>query len=405
MESSNTAGQTFRGASMLASALFLAQFACAFPLRLLPILAVFAFVDAGISPSLVGIFASVSAAGALTGSIAVIWLQPALGSVRALQLAVLMAGLSALCMSGASPGWFLLGSFLAGLADGPTPSLGSAELQRSAPTRLRTSFFSVKMLGGAAGGLTAGVVFPLVAQVDTWRHACWVSAMVALSVVFHIAMTARHWPQPSGTVRLADPATSRYSLGAIRTVWQLPSARRLALLGAVMSVVQGVWYAYYVTYLVEELGQSLVYAGMMMSLSLLGVILSRIVLSLVADAIGNGGRILGWTCLCAAVPWIGILMVGPASVAVMVPLLSVLFGATLGAWIGLQHAELAGSMPPELILPAAGLMTFLMFLGLAASGILFATLLRLTHSYDAGFVALALICLAVGACQINRTAR
>lgn len=390
-------------ASVVASSLLLAQFSTAFPLRLLPLLAPLAFATAGATSADIGFYTAAAAAGALCGSLALVRLQRSFGAIGVLRLSMAVAAIAALCMAGATPWLFLLGSFLAGLSDGPTPAAGTAELHRATPQRLRTSFFSIKMLGGAAGGMIAGVLFPAAAARWSWISACWIAAAVALAVLLYISATSRFWPAEPPVAH--QPSACSKRTVAYREVLANSEARQLAWLGLVMSVVQGVWYGYYVLYLVEELGLSITHAGAMLSVGLFGLLASRMLLGVLAYATGRGDRILGWVCVVSALPWIALMLLTPDSVDRFIPAISAGFGATLGAWVGLQHAEIAYRMPSGLILPAASLVSFLMFLGLAVSGVLFAILLKLTGNYGIGFASLSVLSFGVGAQQLFRSYR
>ena len=384
----------------MASGLFLVQFSAAFPLRLLPIVAPTAFVAAGMNPASVGYFASIAALGALVGAVALPWLQARIGTLATLALCMAGAALAAISIRGGTFILFALGSFLAGLADGPTPAAGSAELQRAAPARYRTRLFSFKMLGGPLGGMSAGLLFPLAVSYYSWQAACWLASGVAVLTIVYFLATHRSWrispnAQPAAT-------TSRLTLQGLKDVLSSPQTRRLAVVGVVMAFVQGAWYAYFVTFLVTEVGVSLTFAGAMLSIALIGLVLSRVLLSILADVLGRGDIILAFLCLATALPWLALLRLDPASTPFQIIIVSIMFGATVGGWVGLQHAELARIMPNALILTAASLMAFLMFLGLTLSGVVFALALDVSGGYGFGFVSLAIMSALAGVFQLLR---
>ena len=383
-----------RQAVFLTSGMFLAQYAAAFPLRLLPILAPVVSGVAGFSEALVGYLAATVSIGALTGSLFVGRLEARFTAVGTLQLTMLLSALAALCMTQPSVWAFFLGCFLAGLADGPTPAAGSADLQRCAPDGLRSTLFSAKMLGGSLGGMSAGLAFPYVAGRWGWEFGPWLAAGVALGVLCYLSMTATVWPRPAPHI-----APRR---GWKFAVPKLPYARRLAAIGAIMSVTQGVWFAYYVSFLVRELGHSVAFAGAMVSVSLFSVVMSRVGLALLADVTGQGQRILALVCLSAGLPWLGLCITTPQTPQTLIVALSVLFGATVGGWVGLQHAELARTTPNENLADATGFATTLMFLGLALSGVIFSSVITVTRGFVAGFAGLAALSLITGGYQLAK---
>jgi predicted MFS family arabinose efflux permease len=376
-----------------------AQAATAFPLRLMPLLAPLLLAQAGAPLSAVGYLSSVAMLGAMVGSLATGVLCARLGSLRCLQLAMGVATASALLHG--IPNWvaFAAASLLAGLADGVTPAAGNSLLQRAADLREQQRLFAIKMIGAPLGGLAVGLVLPRVASDSSTWHAPLVAATVTATAGLLLAASGVRWPddrpgkgRPSGAARTAGTG--------IMLLARLGHLRRIAALGFFLAFSQGVWYAYFVVFLVTEGGVTLVRAGTLMSVALAAGILMRLTLGWAAHRLARPDRLLGAVCLGSAVPWIA-LAVSDASDGVWVGVMMALaFGATLGGWLGVQQAEIARSTPPEYVDRVSGAAAFLMFLALTLSGVCFALLTEALNGSRPGFLILGIAAALVGALSL-----
>lgn len=383
----------------LAAGMFLGQFAAAFPLRLLPLMLP-AFAHAStVDPAMIGYFASTASAGALTGSLFAARLEARLTPPGALAAVMALSAVAAVTMVHASTATFFLGSFLAGLADGPTPAIGSVALQSAAPTRMRGTLFSAKMLGGGVGGMSAGLLFPLAAMAGTWIAPVALAAVVPLVCILFVGATWRAWPVHAPAT---DEATDgpRIRSMPFAAVLRLPHARRLAWTGGLMAVSQGAWYGFFPSFLIADLGRSVVLAGALMATAAAGIVVSRIVLGALADAFRSGSRLYAAVCAGSCLPWTALALTTPDVPDGALFAIAVLFGTTVGSWVGLQHAELARATPREDFAGAATVVTFVMFAGLTASGVIVTLAAAAAGGLAPCFLGLAVVGLAVGAYQL-----
>jgi len=389
------------GATVPTMAMFLAQFATAFPMRILPMLAPLMMASTGIEANAIGYFSTVAAAGAMSSALLSAHLVDRYGSPRTLQIALLVGAVATIFLAQSQPLLLFFGSFMAGLADGPTPSTGNADLQRSASLHLRNTLFSIKMLGGPLGGMAASLLLPAVALHAGWGASAMMAGAVALCVCAVIFLSENYWPVVQ-QARTSDLGTTAPVAQALRILGQTSYARRLIFAGGVLAISQGAWYAYYMTYLVQELSRSLVFSGAMISIALVSVVIARLFLAWVADISGKGQTIFSLLCLSAGLPWIALAFSTPTTPDVLIMALSVLFGVCQGGWLGLQHAEFARTTSSADIAEVSGTATFVMFAGLAASGALFAGLAHLTGGYHIGFAALSCMTLLLGGYLLSR---
>ena len=389
------------------AAMFGTQFAAAFPLRILPVLAPLATAEAGIAESAIGYLATLAAGGSMIAAFVTGRLVARFGTVATLQAAMCL-GVAAAAFQSLPLAWaFAAGSILAGFSDGPTPIGGNDALQQTAPERSRNLLFSIKMLGGPLGGLAAGLALPQVASFGTWRAGPALAAGVPFAMLLFILATSRRWPAPQAPISRLQTAPIAF-LGPIRALLSLRYARRLALIGLFLALSQGAWYTFYVSYLVHELGRTLIFSGAMVSVALGSVIAGRLVVAALADVTGKGELILLLLCITSGIPWTTLIVCTDATPDIYLIVNAILFGLTLGGWVGLQHAEIARTTPQDMITDVSSAAVFLMFLGLTLSGAIFALTMGLSGGYRLGFSGLAVLAVLIGigllpACIANRT--
>jgi len=95
-------------------------------------------------------------------------------------------------------------------------------------------------------------------------------------------------------------------------------------------------------------------------------------------------------------PWAALAIATPETSEVLIVILSLLFGTTLGGWIGLQHAELVRTTPKTYVTDVVSAATLLMFSGLAISGVGFSSLIELMGGYRFGFLCIAAVTFLLG---------
>jgi MFS family permease len=148
-----------------------------------------------------------------------------------------------------------------------------------------------------------------------------------------------------------------------------------------------------------DLGRTVTLAGALVSTAAAGIVVSRIAFGALADALGSGARLYAIVCAGSCLPWTALALTTPGTPDAALFAIAVLFGATVGSWVGLQHAELARATPNADFAEAAAAVTFVMFAGLTASGVVVTLAAAATGGLAACFVALGAMGLAVGLYQ------
>jgi len=373
-----------------------AQFASAFPLRVIPVLLPVSSVAVGLPPTAIGYLASLATVGSMIASLYTGYFVNRWGSARVLLFSMICGLVASLFMCIPLALTFAIGSIFAGFGDGPTISAGNLVLSQGAPEEIRNTLFSLKMLGGPLGGISAGVLLPHAAALEGWWAGPLIAAVVVTVLAVSIKATMPHWPEDRR--RLRDSVQETLSIVApLRLLFAFSPARRLALVGMALGLAQGVWYAYFIAYLVDELDRTIVFAGAAFSLSLAFGVVVRFVIAAVADVLKRAEGVFMLLAMCSAVPWFVLITLTPDSSDAIIMGVSALFGMTLGAWLGLQQAEIARRTSPDSVAEVSGAAIFLMFVGLAASGAIFATSLAWSGGFRFGFVCLGMLAFAAGA--------
>ncbi len=361
--------------------------------------------DFGVSPKLVGVFVGLVYVGSMTASLLSGGPIGRFGPIRVSQAAVLTsaAGLALLPAAAAWPALAALVAFapvVIGLGYGPVTPASSQVLAHTAPPSRMALTFSIKQTGVPAGAALAGAMLPALALAGGWKAA--LLAVAALGLV--VALAAQ--PVRADLDRGRDAAQPFSLAGVVGPLRQIFADRRLAdlvVLSFFYSATQVCLISFVVVYLTEALGQSLVFAGIALSVTTLGGVAGRIVWGEVADRTrAPGGTLVALgvaagLCSLATAAW-------PAGAPVW-PLLLVLalFGATAIGWNGVMLSEVARLAPPGRAGAVTGASGFITFAGVVCGPPAFALLAGVTGSYRAGFVAVGLVSVATAVALLARS--
>ena len=374
----------------------------AMALLTLPVMAPVVARALTVSPALVGVYVSVTYAGAMTASLLGGDTVRRLGAIRVSQWGLLLCALGLLlCMVPWLP-CMVLGAVCIGLGYGPITPASSHVLARTTPAHQMSLVFSIKQTGVPVGSMLAGaIVPPLLLDVD-WQASL---ALVALVCVLCAVIA-----QPLRREMDADcePHHPVHILSLVRPIRLVLAHRSLSTMAAcsfMFSMVQMSLTTYLVTYLNQELAFGLVAAGLALSAAQMGGIGGRITWGYVADR---------WLGAARTLMLLAVLMVSAAFATAVLPsdtprwlLLPILvvFGASAIGWNGVYLAEVARRAPAgQASLATGGTLAFT-FLGVVIGPPVFGLLATLFGTYRAGFIALMVVASLCGLLlwQLNRT--
>lgn len=366
----------------------------------LPVMAPVAAPALGVSPALVGVYVALVYAGAMGASLAAGAGVARLGAIRVSQLGLLLcaAGL-ALC---ALPSLWACaaGAVLIGLGYGPITPASSHLLSRSTPAHRMSVVFSIKQTGVPLGGMLAGALVPSLMLAFGWQTSLLLSAGACLLCL----LVAQPLRAELDADRQPDRPLTLGHLGQpIRLVLSHPGLRLLAACSFVFSIAQLSLTTYLVTFLSQQLGHSLVAAGLLLSVAQCGGVAGRILWGWLADRGLGARRVLAALGAVMALSAALTALLPASTPAWLVGTLLTAFGASAIGWNGVYLAEVARQAPAGQASVATGGTLAFTFLGVVLGPPLFGAVSSAAGSYGAGYLGLAL--LTAGCCLALLRAR
>lgn len=357
----------------------------AMALLTLPVMAPVAARALSVSPALVGVYVSVTYAGAMTASLLGGDTVRRLGAIRVSQWGLLLCASGLLlCMLPWLPA-LALGAVLIGLGYGPITPASSHVLARTTAPEQMSLVFSIKQTGVPVGSMLAGAIVPPLLLLLDWQASLAVVALVCVLC----ALLAQPLRRELDADRQAQHPVHLGSL--VRPIRLVLSHRRLATMAAcsfMFSMVQMSLTTYLVTYLSEELGFALVAAGLALSAAQMGGIGGRIAWGYVADRWLGASRTLMLLAALMVGAALATATLSPQAPRALLVLILVVFGASAIGWNGVYLAEVARQAPAgQASLATGGTLAFT-FLGVVIGPPLFGLLATVFGTYRAGFAAL-----------------
>ncbi len=358
-----------------------------------PVLATTAAADVGISATYVGVFVAILSFAAMISCVVGSTLVLRFGAIRVSQAGLLLCAIGLVTTMLAAPTALVIGAILIGLGGGPITPASSHILAKSTPAHLIGLVFSLKQTGVPLGGALAGVLVPPLVVAASWQAALITVALICLAVA---ALS-----QPVRFTLDADREPRRRmsfdaAVAPLKLVFGTAQIRALAVASLFYAAMQGCLTSYLVTYLVSDLGQSLVQAGIMLAVAQAGGIVGRICWGTMADRWIASNRAFG---LLGLLMTMGAAITATFSAAWSSPALLAacsLFGASALGWNGVHLAQVARLAPPGKAALATGGSVFFFFFGVVAGPPLFGAIVGAGFGYPAAFLVIALPTLIIG---------
>lgn len=370
------------------------QVAASAALLTLPAVAPLVAADLGRPTSLVGTYLSLVYVGAASAALLGGGLVARVGALRLSQLSLVLCALGLLLALSPSVGLVALSAVVLGLGYGPiTPASSHVLAQTASPARLGLTF-SIKQTGVPAGAALAGVAVPPLALAFGWRPAVAVVAAFAILVLFAA--------QPIRAALDADRdrrarVSAAHVGAALRLVAATPALRTMAGVSFVYAGLQMCVAGFIVAYLAEDVGLSLIQAGIALTVANVAGVAARIGWGAFADRVLSPRATLALLGgLMAASSAVTALFSGAWPFAAMLTVVAVLGGTAIG-WNGVYLAETARVAPPGQAALATGGCLFFTYVGVVFCPLLFGMLQRATGSYALCFAAAAGVYASVAA--------
>ena len=351
----------------------------------LPVMAPVAAKALDISPTLVGIYISLTYAGAMFGSLTSGTTVSRLGPIRVSQWGLYFCAIGlSLCAVPSLP-VIAIGALLIGLGYGPITPASSQILARTTKPSQMALVFSIKQSGVPLGAMMAGAIIPtMMINID------WQLSLIAVALACLI-FAALSQPLRSSLDDLRQ-AGLPFEIGTltrpIRMVLGHRTLATMAICSFMFSMVQLSLTTYLVTYLHEDLSYGMVSAGLLLSVTQIGGIGGRIAWGVISDRwLGAQKTLMLLACLMALSALVTALLLPQLPLwAIWITL--VVFGASAIGWNGVYLAEVARQAPEgQAGVATGGTLTFT-FLGAVIGAPIFGMLSSVFGTYQAGFLAL-----------------
>ena len=357
----------------------------AMALLTLPVIAPVVAQTLQVSPALVGLYVSVTYAGAMVATLMGGATVARMGAIRVSQWGLVLCAVGlVLCAVPWLPA-MVLGAVFIGLGYGPITPASSHLLARTTPKAQMSLVFSIKQTGVPLGSMLAGAIVPPLALLIDWQLSMLVVAALCL-VCAGISQSLR---ADLDSDRQAELHIRWGSLiDPIRMVLAHRALLTMASCSFMFSMVQLSLTTYLVTFLHDDLSYGLVAAGLALSVTQLGGIGGRVAWGYVADRWLGPRRMLLLLASMMAVCALGSAFLTNDTPHAVVIAILVGFGASAIGWNGVYLAEVARRAPPGMASMATGGTLAFTFLGVVLGPPMFGALSGLFGTYRAGFVGL-----------------
>ncbi len=360
----------------------------AMALLTLPVMAPVVAQTLQVSPALVGLYVSVTYAGAMVATLMGGATVARMGAIRVSQWGLVLCAVGlVLCAVPWLPA-MVLGAVFIGLGYGPITPASSHLLARTTPPAQMSLVFSIKQTGVPLGSMLAGAIVPPLALLIDWQWSMGVVAALCLLC----AGVSQGMRAELDSDRQAEARIRWGSLiEPIRMVLAHRALFTMAACSFMFSMVQLSLTTYLVTFLHDDLSYGLVAAGLALSVTQLGGIGGRVVWGYVADRwLGARRMLLLLASMMALGALASVFLTTETPHGVVIAIL-VGFGASAIGWNGVYLAEVARRAPPGMASMATGGTLAFTFLGVVLGPPLFGALSGLFGTYRAGFVGLVVM--------------
>ena len=357
----------------------------AMALLTLPVIAPVVAQNLQVSPALVGLYVSVTYAGAMVATLMGGATVARMGAIRVSQWGLVLCALGlALCAVPWLPA-MVVGAVFIGLGYGPITPASSHLLARTTPKAQMSLVFSIKQTGVPLGSMLAGAIVPPLALLIDWQ----LSMLVVAALCLVCAGVSQSLRADLDSDRQADLHIRWGSLiDPIRMVLAHRALLTMASCSFMFSMVQLSLTTYLVTFLHDDLSYGLVAAGLALSVTQLGGIGGRVAWGYVADRwLGARAMLLLLASMMAVCALGSAFLTTDTPHGVVIAIL-VCFGASAIGWNGVYLAEVARRAPPGMASMATGGTLAFTFLGVVLGPPMFGALSGLFGTYRAGFVGL-----------------
>ena len=306
------------------------------------VLAPVAQADIGVPASSVGVMTSVCYVGAFLATIVSGQLIARLGPLRFSQVALIVMAFGTALTATANLPLVILGGLVLGIGYGALTPASSAILVKRSPEKLRATILSIKQTGVPGGGALAGALIPLLLLAFRWEVAVLIIAGACALLALLIQPTR-------GELDRADPAAFTVAKPALtaslRMLWEDSQLREVSMVAFMFGGMQMMFVSFFVVYLTQHAGLTLIEAGGAMAAGMVAGVLARVLWGVVADRLIEPRTLLAWLGLGASAATVTVAMITANWPLLAVYAAGIAMGTTSVAWNGVYLSEVARIAP------------------------------------------------------------
>jgi MFS family permease len=356
--------------------------------------------DIGVPATYIGLFtAIVYVIAMVSGTLPGVFISR-YGAIRVCQFTMLMAALGMAAITLASPLFAVISAIFLGLAYGPFNPASAHVLVGVSTLRWRPLIFSVKQAGVPVGGALAGVVVPVLVLFYGWKGAALTVGAIALVVMILVQPLRRNFDADR---KPNWPLSSASLVKPLRLVFSDSRIRKYLPAGFAFSGTQVSIGAFFVVYLAEAVGMSLVEAGVLFAFVQVGGIFGRVAWALIVQRWISTRALLAALGLLTAAGLIVMAAVTSAWPRPVIAALGFVLGTSSFGWVGIYLSKIATLAPEGKAGEATGGSQFVSFAGVVVVPPCFGAIVNLTQSYTAAFVGIAVLAMTAGFYLMRKT--
>jgi MFS family permease len=311
------------------------------------------------------------------------------GACRVSQVCVLACALGCLIVLLPALPAIALGSAFIGFGYGLTNPSSAHLLAKRTTARNRSFVFSIKQTGVPIGGVTAGLLTPLIAVTWGWQAAVAVIIPVALLLAGALVRPREDWDAD----RNPSASTGIGELRNVSLVFAYPGMRWLCFCGFCFAAIQLCVMTFIVSFGVTELAYSAIVGGALLATVQGSGVAGRLTWGFVADRMQRNDLVLMMLGLVTAACCIVCSMVDAGSARWAFFVLAAVFGACAVGWNGVFLAEVVRLSPPRMVGTAVSAASVATFSGVLVGPTMFVQLFGWIGSYASAFGLLAIVAL------------
>ncbi len=347
----------------------------------------------GVETSLMGTYVLLVYLGAAVSALVGGTMVARYGGIHVSQVCLILSAIGLLLMLTGVLWVMAIGALLIGISYGPVTPASTDILAHNGHPRHMGLIFSLKQSAVPFGSALTGMVIPSFALwADDWRAGPLLTAGLCLLVVLLVMIRRSQLDDHT------DPNAKFNLTSILSSLRMVVSHRPLRCLLAVAFIYGGTQLALInllVSYLVEDVQFSLVFAGLALSSMSLGGVCGRLFWGIVADWLRVGQKIFIFFGLVMTGFLILLGFFSSEMPTLLVLVLTFCMGATAIGWSGVHLAQLARMAPDGKAAAATGGVLFFGFGGSIFLPPVVALMHSITGHYQSGFWFLAVLCAAV----------